>query len=245
MLCAACVQQHDVLQLLVQCSCLPWLCDTSWVGWGGSSKLHAYFCSLSWVDKKQHFMPICILQLPLYMYLYVITYMWKCRAFLDLCDWFADNARPALMHVQIVVSAPSGAVLGHVRTSGRAYSSSGWLDVFDADNRLVYSVQGKQCQRLWLAGPCLHLQYAKLKLRCSLFNCSSVWHCKLACLKMIAMSDCIHARCCVSSESCKTIQRHNWVVECWPCPDQLPTALRISRAADTARYRLLCCCLSR
>jgi hypothetical protein len=48
------------------------------------------------------------------------------------------------MHVQIVVSAPSGAVLGHVRTSGRAYSSSGWLDVFDADNRLVYSVQGKQ-----------------------------------------------------------------------------------------------------
>ncbi len=55
------------------------------------------------------------------------------------------------MHVQIVVSAPSGAVLGHVRTSGRAYSSSGWLDVFDADNRLVYSVQGEQCQRLWLA----------------------------------------------------------------------------------------------
>ncbi len=56
------------------------------------------------------------------------------------------------MHVQIVVSAPSGAVLGHVRTSGRAYSSSGWLDVFNADNRLVYSVQGEQCPRFWLAG---------------------------------------------------------------------------------------------
>ncbi|KAL0038088.1 hypothetical protein WJX79_001614 [Trebouxia sp. C0005] len=48
--------------------------------------------------------------------------------------------------LKIVVSAPSGAVLGHVRTSGRAYSSSGWLDVFDADNRLVYSVQ----EKLWM-----------------------------------------------------------------------------------------------
>lgn len=46
--------------------------------------------------------------------------------------------------MQIVVTAPSGAFLGHVATSGRAHSAAGWLDVFDADNKLVYSVQG-QC----------------------------------------------------------------------------------------------------
>lgn len=45
--------------------------------------------------------------------------------------------------LQIVVSAPSGAVLGRVQTSGRAYSSSGWLDVLDADHNLVYTIQGQ------------------------------------------------------------------------------------------------------
>ena len=51
---------------------------------------------------------------------------------------------------QIVVSAPSGAVLGYVTTSGRAHSVSGWLDVFDADSQLVYSIQGL---RIYLHAP--------------------------------------------------------------------------------------------
>ncbi|KAL3153123.1 hypothetical protein ABBQ38_012141 [Trebouxia sp. C0009 RCD-2024] len=48
--------------------------------------------------------------------------------------------------LKIVVSAPSGAVLGRVQTSGRAYSSSGWLDVLDADHNLVYTIQ----EKLWV-----------------------------------------------------------------------------------------------
>ena len=55
-----------------------------------------------------------------------------------------DKCKQLYLRVmQITVSAPSGAVLGHVRTSGRAYSPSGWLDVFDADNKLLYSIQGQ------------------------------------------------------------------------------------------------------
>ena len=78
--------------------------------------------------------------------------------------------------LQIVVRAPSGAVLGHVQTSGRAYSSSGWLDVFDADHNLVYTIQGQhaclhttqEAYTAYYSSRCiLYISCMYLKLLCS------------------------------------------------------------------------------
>lgn len=120
--------------------------------------------------------------------------------------------------------------------------TTGWYTAFKVSSDSAscgpcrsWSVPKTLAERLWLAVLSLFAVF-KAEVEVQLHICLTLH--KLACLKISARSD--YALVCLQW-LVKIFQGTFLVVECWPCPDQLPTALRISRAADTARYRLLCC----
>lgn len=104
--------------------------------------------------------------------------------------------------------------------------TTGWYTAFKVSSDSAscgpcrsWSVPKTLAERLWLAVLSLFAVF-KAEVEVQLHICLTLH--KLACLKISARSDCIHARSCVSSVTCEIIPRHifsSWVLAMsWSAP---------------------------